>query len=57
MTSHHVPRTLRGIELERALRIPKEPGADWRDLPNEEVSVSCAVGVVYEYSDDRNSRL
>lgn len=34
---HHSPRVITEIVWERAIRVPKQPGADWRDLPNVEV--------------------
>lgn len=35
--SHPADAQLTGLDWERAMRIPKEPAADWRDLPNVEV--------------------
>jgi hypothetical protein len=47
----HLPRELRGLELERAKRVPLDhPGADWRNLPNEGVTTqSGELVAAFEY--------
>lgn len=40
----HTPRVLKGVDYGRAKRVPLFPGADWRDLRNEEITEG---GVVY----------
>jgi DNA (cytosine-5)-methyltransferase 1 len=36
----HICRELSPIEEARISRIPRQPGADWRDLPNISVLLS-----------------
>ena len=33
----HISKEMNVLNLIRCKRIPKRPGADWRDLPNEKV--------------------
>lgn len=34
----HISKEMNELNLIRCKRIPKRPGADWRDLPDEKVS-------------------
>jgi hypothetical protein len=45
------------INMARIERIPKRPGSDWRDLPNEEVELSDGTKTVlleYTHNDKKN---
>lgn len=35
----HVSKEMNELNLIRCQRIPKRPGADWRDLPDEKVKI------------------
>lgn len=36
--SDHISKEMNELNLIRCQKIPKRPGADWRDLPDEKVS-------------------
>lgn len=35
----HISKEMNELNLIRCQRVPKRPGADWRDLPDEKVTV------------------
>lgn len=35
----HIAKEMNELNLIRCKKIPKRPGADWRDLPEEKVSI------------------
>lgn len=35
----HIAKEMNELNLIRCKKIPKRPGADWRDLPDEKVSI------------------
>lgn len=37
--SDHISKEMNELNLIRCQRIPRRPGADWRDLPDEKVTV------------------
>lgn len=39
----HISKEMSELNLIRCQRIPKRPGADWRDLPDEKVKLSFGV--------------
>ena len=47
----HIAKEMNELNYIRCQRIPKRPGADWRDLPEEKVSVeeNCLLNMVYRY--------
>lgn len=38
MLTDHISKEMNELNLIRCQRIPKRPGSDWRDLPDEKVS-------------------
>lgn len=39
----HICKEMNELNLIRCKKIPKRPGADWRDLPEEKVRVFCII--------------
>ena len=42
----HISKEMNELNLIRCQRIPKRPGADWRDLPNEKVKFNSCKSFV-----------
>ena len=43
--TNHISKEMNELNLIRCQRIPKRPGADWRDLPDEKVKLSFRVNL------------
>lgn len=53
----HVCKQMNDLVVERIKRIPKVPGADWRDLPNIEIELpdgSLCPPLIYTHQDKKN---
>lgn len=45
----HISKEMNELNLIRCQRIPKRPGADWRDLPDEKVTLWVLVDYLICY--------
>lgn len=46
--SDHISKEMNELNLIRCQRIPKRPGADWRDLPEEKVLTKLLEFMIFE---------
>lgn len=47
MLTDHISKEMNELNLIRCQRIPKRPGSDWRDLPDEKVSTKPFLSFVF----------
>lgn len=45
----HISKEMNELNLIRCQRIPKRPGADWRDLPDEKVKLCPLTSIYHAY--------